>query len=167
MPNILLSFLPWILFFILFGHSEGSKEMAGAVALLSHIIVNRQTIKKGFVLDLGGLLFFAIYTVNAYIFKYDALTNNGYIVSTLAIAMIAWVSLIIKIPFTSQYARLTAPIEIQSSNLFVTINYVLTTLWALLLSLMALPNLIEVYQPIKFSDDISVGMSLLLVVIGC
>jgi putative polyketide hydroxylase len=166
MANIIKSFIPWILFFILFGHSQGSIEIASIAALISHLVLNFQTIKKGFVFDIGGLLFFALYALNVFIIQYPIITNNGYLLSGLAIAIIAWVSLFIKKPFSLQYAQLNAPAEAKHSPLFLFVNYVITLIWAVLLTLMILPNIIEAFHPFNYFEDIDLGASIILIFVG-
>ncbi len=166
MPNILRGFLPWILFFALSGHSNTSVEMATSAALISHIIFNHHALKKGFVLDWGTLLFFVLFSINVFILQYIAITNNGFLISNCALAVIAWISLIISKPFTLQYAKSHVALEVTKSPLFILINYILTVAWAILLSLMALPNLLEIYDPIKYASDINLGVSILLMLIG-
>ncbi len=166
MASVIRSFIPWILFFILFGHSQGSIEIASIVALISHIVLNMQNIKRGFVLDIGGLIFFAAYALNVFVIQYPIITNNGYLLSGLAIALIAWVSLFIKKPFSLQYAQLTVPAETRKSVLFLFVNYVITLIWAVLLTLMILPNIIEAFHPFNYFEDIDLGASIILIIIG-
>ena len=66
---------------------------------------------------------------------------HTYLLSNIAMAVIAWFSLLIKKPFTSQYASLNLPVELTYSQDFKIINYLLTFIWATLLSLMAIPAL--------------------------
>ena len=119
MSSIFKGFLPWVLFSLLFGTSLISKEFAIVVALVSLVLLNHKTIRKLFVLDIGAIVFFLLMAANLFILKYSFITNNGYLLSTLSLAFIAWVSIIIKRPFTLQYASLTVSIEVASSKLFL------------------------------------------------
>lgn len=166
MPSILKSLLPWILFFTLFGHSEGSKEMAAAIALLSHVFFNYQALRKRFVLDIGALVFFLLFLLNVFIFKYTIITDNGYLISNCALALIAWISLIIRKPFTLQYARLQVALEVTASLLFRVVNDIITAIWATLFTLMALPNILELYDPVNYATEINMGVSILLLLMG-
>ena len=93
MSTILQSFIPWLLFFLLSGHSQSSVETATLTALISHLVLNRQMFQRGFVLDIGGLIFFASLAVNIYVFKNATITDNAYLLSNMAIALLAWLSL--------------------------------------------------------------------------
>ena len=166
MSNILKSFLPWVVFFALCNHSSSSIEIATIAALASQVFFNYKTLKKGFVLDVGALLFFMLLALNVFVIKNQVITDNAYLISNCALAMIAWFSIIVLRPFTLQYARETVSIEIAHSKLFKVINYLLTGIWAILLSLMALPNIFEYYDPIKYASDIDIGISILLILIG-
>lgn len=164
--SVLVGFLPWVLFFLFYGDSSISKEIATIVALVSHVLLNHKTIRKFFVLDIGACTFFILFAVNIFIFKYQVITDNGYLISSLVLALIAWISLIIKKPFTLQYASLNVSREIQASRLFVMINYILTFIWAILLTLMILPIELQNYLSLQYRTDINMGVSLAFVILG-
>lgn len=166
MPSILKSLLPWILFFGLFGHTQSSAETATVVALAAHLIFNYRTLKKGFVLDWGGLIFFALFTGNIFVTQHAVITSNGYLISNVVLALIAWLSLAIKKPFSGQYAALQVSPEITKSSGFIAVNYILTTLWAILLSLMTVPNLLEMHHPIQHQADVNIGITIILMLVG-
>lgn len=164
--STLLGFLPWILFFIFCGNSITSIEIATILALISHIWVNHRTIKKWFILDVGTLIFFVLFAFNVFFLKYSFITNNGYLLSNLVLALIAWISLIIGKPFTLQYANLTVPLEIKQSKLYISVNYILTFIWAFLITMMLLPNIVEFFITLKYATEVNMAVSIILVVMG-
>lgn len=166
MVNIFRSFIPWILFFSFVGHTQSSIETATVIALISHVLVNRKALQHGFILDIGALCFFVFFILNLFLFKLSVITNNGYLIANAALAIITWISLLIKKPFTLQYARLEVSYEISETKLFIVINYLLTTLWSVILTLMIIPNIIELFFPTKYATDIDVGVSIFLMLIG-
>lgn len=160
MKNIFKSFVPWILFFAFFGKSQTSKEIASIAALVSHIYLNRDAIKKHFVLDIGTLIFFVLFAMNLFVFKNTFIINNGNLISSAVIAFIAWVSITIKRPFTLQYAREAVTPEVSSSKLFIMINYILTMVWAIIFTLMMLPSLL------KFSTVVNMVITGVFLLVG-
>jgi len=95
MPSILKSFLPWIVFFALCNNASSSIEIAVIAALIAHVIFNIQSLKKWFVLDIGALVFFVLLAVNIFVLKNKTITDNAYLIANCALALIAWISLII------------------------------------------------------------------------
>jgi hypothetical protein len=61
--------------------------------------------------------------------------------------MIALVSLVIRRPFTLQYAREVVDAEIAATPGFLKANYVITGAWAIAFALMMLANLLLIYIP--------------------
>ena len=166
MPNLLKSFAPWIIFFVLLGPSTSALQLASIAALVSHIALNKRALKHYFVLDWGGLICFVLFALIAFLYPLQWLIDHASVALNAAIALIAWLSLLIKRPFTLQYARLQTPQHLQDTSEFVQINYLLTLLWALLLSLMLLPNVIEHFISWQYDTELNIIISIGLIMIG-
>lgn len=160
MKDIFKSLLSWILFFAIFRDSLLSKEIAAAVALAAHFHLNYRSIRNKFVLDVSAAVFFILFTINIFILKFSVITNNGYLISSVVLAGMAWISLLIKKPFTLQYARQSVSAEIASSRIFLFINYILTSLWAILFTFMLAPIILH------FSMINSIVLNVILLMIG-
>lgn len=141
------SFLPWILFFLLAGNSNQSLETAIIAATIASIIFDLKYLKKGFVLSWGTTIFFTSIFFAVVILKNQSIAKYTPFLCNAALAVIAWISLLIKKPFTNQYAKETVPAEQWQHPLFIKINYILTSVWAMLFSVGTSLSLIQLYQP--------------------
>lgn len=103
--EILQNFLPWILYFVLAAHSLAKLDVAIIAALVTFLIFNFKSLGKGFILSWGTLVFFAFMLFSINIMKNQWVAIHAWIFSNGALAIIAWVSLMIGRPFTEQYAR--------------------------------------------------------------
>ena len=56
----LVSFIPWLLFLFISGHSLSSLEWAIPICLCSTLIFNYRELKKFYILQWGTLVFFAL-----------------------------------------------------------------------------------------------------------
>jgi hypothetical protein len=65
----------------------------------------------------------------------------------LGMLVIALTSLVIRRPFTLQYARETADAELLARPEFVQANYVITAVWSLAFVLMVVANVLMIYLP--------------------
>lgn len=126
------SFLPWILYFILAGHAQQQLDTAIIVAAITSIIFEFKGLKKGFILSWGTLLFFIFMFVAVILFKSRWIANYAWIFSNGALALIAWGSILIREPFTIQYAKEQVSKDKWQHPLFIKINYLLTIVWGLI-----------------------------------
>lgn len=147
LKEILKSFLPWILFFILIGHSQEKLETAIIVATVASFLFDFKRIKKGFILSIGTILFFIFIFVSVVIFKNEWIATYSGFLSNGALAVIAWISILIRKPFTVQYAKETVSSDKWKNPLFIKINYLLTTAWGILFSIGTALPLILLYEP--------------------
>ncbi|MDD5348382.1 MAG: hypothetical protein PHT59_07205, partial [Candidatus Omnitrophica bacterium] len=81
------------------------------------------------------------------------------LMGSLALALIVLVSIIIRQPFTLQYARETTPQERWHDPKFIHANYVITWAWLVAFLFMALPSaaiFIGIVSPIWFTWGFSI-----------
>jgi hypothetical protein len=126
----LIGFLPWILFGYL---SSESYTLGAEVALLTSSLIALPEIfkKKVKVFTLGTLIFFIaliIISMRPDLVKLEHWTSPA---SYGMLFLISLVSILIKTPFTIQYAKEEVPEEYWESDLFIQINYHLTYAWTL------------------------------------
>lgn len=127
--NILLSFLPWVLFSSLFGATN--KEILISLVISSAVFIKTDWhyLRKGFVLSWGTscfLIFIFLFTIvqhNTWVI------NHIWLLSNSALALIAWSSLLIGKPFTLQYAREQVPKQFWRKPGFIKVNNILTAVW--------------------------------------
>ncbi len=147
MPKtLILSFLPWIFYFAINGNSLHSQILASVIACIAVIIFQRHELMRKFIFDWATLLFFLTLTLLLIIFKNSWLATYANTLSNIALALIAWLSLAIRLPFTLQYAREQVETVYWNSPLFIRINYIITLMWAITLTLMALQNVLQAYN---------------------
>ena len=145
--NILQSFLPWILYFILMGESQLRIDIAIVVAALTAIIFELKGLKKGFILSWGTLLFFIFMFIAVLVLRNQWVATHSWLFSNGALAAIAWFSILIRKPFTLQYAREQVSPDKWQHPLFLKINYLLTVVWGLVFLMGMGLHVIKFYFP--------------------
>jgi hypothetical protein len=128
--SILLGLTPFIVFFVLMRlvHPLAGLGAAFAVSVLMGFVQWRrgESIK---VLEVGSLVLFGVLTV------YTLIVAPEWTVATVRLAvdgglfLVAAVSLLIRQPFTLQYARESVPQELWTSPIFFTTNVRITAVW--------------------------------------
>jgi hypothetical protein len=128
--SILLGLTPFIVFFVLMRlvHPLAGLGAAFAVSVLMGFVQWRrgESIK---VLEVGSLVLFGVLTL------YTLIVAPEWTVATVRLAvdgglfLIAAVSLLIRQPFTLQYARESVPQELWTSPIFFTTNVRITAVW--------------------------------------
>ncbi len=130
------------------------------------IALNGKELRKGFVLPFGSTLFFVLLASNnAFSFWPWARTHAFQIVNS-SLAAIVLISLAIGRPFTMQYAREETTAEKWTHPLFVKINWILTSIWAVLMIIMALPSYLFTEEAVRSSWFYNYGLSVLCILIG-
>jgi hypothetical protein len=127
--NILLGFLPWIVFGAMAGPSLWRLNAAIIVALALVPIMGYKQLAQGFILTWGSLLFFGVNLVMVVLFRNLWVINNLDILSKGTLAAIAWWSIFTGKPFVLQYARETVPQERQASPVFYPTCRTLSMIW--------------------------------------
>ncbi|WP_414504857.1 hypothetical protein [Streptomyces sp. NEAU-L66] len=138
--NYLRGFIPWLVFAGVSPAGWQWGALAGLAAAVALLIADRAA---GLALDLrlleyGTIVFFAALAVLAFARPESGLKMYGSALSMGWLALIAWVSIAVRRPFTSGIARRMAPPEVWHTPLFQRINVVLTAAWALSFTLTAL-----------------------------
>lgn len=129
--DLLLSFAPWIVYNFLIGNTLLSKKIAIIVALFLTIVLNVKKLKKGFILELGTLIFFILLGVWIFILPNSEVVKYMSIITNPALATIIIFSLIVRKPFTLQYAQKNTPSFLWNTKAFLKVNDTITIAWAL------------------------------------
>ncbi len=129
LKSIFCSFLPWILYFILLGHSQTQVDIAVIVAACTSLIFEFRGLKKGFILSWGTLAFFIFMFIAVVLLKSQWVAKQAWVFSNGMLAAIAWFSILVRQPFTIQYAKLQVDKEKWGHPVFIKINYILTSVW--------------------------------------
>jgi hypothetical protein len=127
--SYVLGFAPWIIWAILSGSNWRIGLFAAAVAALLLAVRARQ--RKDLDLLTGvTFLFFAVMAVIALVDPKSGLHNWTTALSAGTLAVIAWVSLAVRQPFTLSIAKKQVPEYAWGHALFIRTNEIITTAWA-------------------------------------
>jgi hypothetical protein len=143
----LISFLPWILFGLFSGNSLTELETALIVSLVISIIVGYRDMRDKLIVPWVTFTFFAGMVIAMIILKWYSIIPYIGIASNTVLTGIAFGSLAIGTPFTSQYAKRDVPRERWENPVFIHINNVLTMFWGTLFFLGLLMSIYEFFYP--------------------
>lgn len=147
LKGILQSFLPWILFFALIGNSPSQIDLAIFVAMLSSIFFEWSGLRKGFILSWGTLAFFFFLVVTVILLKEPHVMQYIWIISNGSLALIALLSLAIRKPFTTQYAKEKTSADKWENPLFIQINFILAWVWGIIFIFCTLLSCLQLFIP--------------------
>ncbi|MFH1875094.1 MAG: hypothetical protein ABH859_07950 [Pseudomonadota bacterium] len=143
--KLILAFAPWIALKIIAGPSLIRLDIAIIVALLLSIGLAIAKIHKGFIM-VGGILFFGFALVAVVGLQNMWAISRMAILATGTLALLSWLSILIKQPFTMSYAKEHVPKEQWNTPKFIQINYLITFIWALVFTFNCLLNVFKFYQ---------------------
>ncbi|MEU8681282.1 hypothetical protein [Streptomyces sp. NPDC048611] len=138
--NYLRGFIPWLVFAGVSSAGWQWGALAGLVAAAALLIADRAAgLSPGLrLLEYGTIVFFAALAAVAFARPDSGLRMYGSALSMGWLAVIAWVSIAVRRPFTMGIARRMAPPEVWHTPFFRRINVVLTAAWALSFTVSAL-----------------------------
>lgn len=137
--NYLRGFIPWLAFAGVSSAGWQWGALAGLAVSAALLIADRAAglSLDGRLLEYGTIVFFAALSVLAFARPDSGLQVYGSVLSMGWLALIAWVSIAVRRPFTMAVARRMAPPEVWHTPLFRRINVVLTAAWAVSFTLTA------------------------------
>lgn len=138
MKNVILGFLPWIIYSVAANKGESGILHGAIIALVLALILGRKNLRKGFILDWCTVVFFVFVLVVGVYLQHPFITQHPGLFADGALAVIAIGSLLIGTPFTIQYAREQTALEHWNSPIFIRVNQVLTLTWGITFALSAL-----------------------------
>lgn len=144
--NILISFMPWILFGIISSHSY----LYGVIAaFVSTLIICAPNIKKKNlkILDIGTFGYFVVLFIIAIIPDLVELEHWTYSLSSTVLFLISLISILIGKPFTIQYAKETVDEQYWETPGFIRTNYIISGAWTLGFALTAACSFMSWYWP--------------------
>jgi hypothetical protein len=161
--HLIAAFLPWIFFSVV--HAK-SIFLASICSIILMGFLNFRELKKGFVMPWGSVVVFTILALNDRFMFSKWMVSNDLILINSALAAIVWFSMIINKPFTIQYAREEVERSRWNHPIFLKINWILTSIWAVLMTIMALPRFFLTSDQISSSWFLEYGLTMLCVLIG-
>ncbi|MDF5709171.1 MAG: hypothetical protein PUP90_16285 [Nostoc sp. S4] len=138
MKRVILGFLPWIIYSEFANRGERGILHGVIIALILAVILGRDNLRKGFILDWCTVAFFAFVLIVGVYLQHPFVTQHPGLFADGALAVIAIGSLLVGIPFTIQYAREQTAQEHWNSPIFIRVNQILTLTWGITFALSAL-----------------------------
>lgn len=139
---ILLGFAPFLVFAVL-SRFVGASMSLWAAAAVSATLVMREKLggRSMKILEAGTFVLFALLGL------YTTLIRGAWDIPTVrsvvdgGLLFIILLSLLVRRPFTLQYAREQVPPAVQSSPTFLGTNYIITAVWALAMAVIVVADL--------------------------
>jgi len=129
MLYILISFIPWILHWVLCG--MGSYAGIVIPLAISLFFIIPQIRKREFnLMDITSVLYFSIASVATFIFKLNMFVEHSGFIGYFVLFLMALISLVIKQPFTFQVSKKDYPKIYWKDKSFLAINSQITIVWA-------------------------------------
>lgn len=125
----LRSFAPWILYAVL-SSFDWRVGVCAAAVVGGVLVVRQRRVHDLDLLTVVTFVFFLVMAVIALVSPHSGLHHWTPALSAATLAVIVWVSLAVRQPFTLAIARRTTPEEFWHTPLFLHINDVLTAVWA-------------------------------------
>jgi hypothetical protein len=176
-------FIPWILFSAIGG--PNTWETAAIAALIAAVLLTladvgaiggeRQSgttagIRRPKLLDVATIIFFGGFVVAAFsTARHDVVGVDQYsqVISSGALAIIAFLSVLFGHPFTVDYAKDQTPAEFWHTPLFKHVNVVLTLMWGVIFGLCAGFGVAAVNATSKGAHDwFSWYLPIILIIVG-
>jgi hypothetical protein len=134
--KMLFSFAPWICFLIIAHDSMFRLKLGIIVAALLSVVMAVIRLHRGVIMWVGILFF--LYAIVAVVFLNDmwAVRHMG-VLANSALAAGVWAGIVIKRPFTLEYAREHTDPSQWDNPVFLNTNYILTTIWAVVFTINA------------------------------
>lgn len=138
--------VPWVIFSILPKNTSLKLNYATILVFVITLLLNLTEIRKKFILPITTLIFFGVYTIAVILGINWVIANTG-IMTSSALALMAWGSLFVGKPFTIQYAKEQSDPIKWSHPTFIFINRVLTGVWGILFLLNLIINIAQMNSP--------------------
>lgn len=129
--QLLFSFLPWILFLLLSGHTLTSLALSLVISASVAVVMALMKFQRG-ILTWMSILYFAVALImvvwqkNMWFISHISFLANGFLLFVTVAGML------VGRPFTEEYAKREVPEELRNSARFVKSCYITTTLWMLI-----------------------------------
>ncbi|WP_292423714.1 hypothetical protein [Methanoregula sp.] len=127
--NILQGFLPLIVYGLLAGSSVASVMVALGAALIITVIIGFSDLRKGMILTWANLALFCSLLIAVGVLGMTGLLPVMGMLIYAALAAVTFGSILVKIPFTLQYARDMVDRTLWEKPAFIRVNVLMTGVW--------------------------------------
>jgi hypothetical protein len=129
--SYLRGFAPWLVFAAISAVDWRVAALTGLVtAVATTLYARRRQPPAALLLDLGAVVFFAVLAVIGFADTHSPVAGWAATASLAWLAVIAWVSLAVRRPFTLGIARQSAPRDMWNNPIFYHVNATITAVWA-------------------------------------
>lgn len=146
MLKVIFGFLPWILYFSLLGATAHQHEIAILSAIAANLLFDFRELAKGFILSWGTLIFFLVLLILEMVIPNSWIELHGNLIANIGLGAIVWLSILIKKPFTIQYAKEQVAKEFWETPAFYKINLIISIFWGISFLLSVAINLLRLYS---------------------
>jgi hypothetical protein len=164
---MILGFVPVLIFAVLANISQDLAlwaAFAAAFAVGIRDFAREQMLR---LLDVGSTVLFGALALYAGFLQPAITIEMTRLVVDIGFCLLAFASILLRSPFTLQYAREQAPRELWGTRRFVLANYALTLFWALAFAGMAAADAISnIHKELPRSFDAAVGLVVLIVAVA-
>lgn len=129
MLYILVSFIPWIVYWVVCG--MGNRLGVAIPLVISLILIIPQICKRDFnLMDITSVLYFGIATVATFAFNINIFVEQNGFIGYAVLFLMAVISVAIKQPYTFQVAKKDYPQSYWKEKSFLLVNNLITIVWA-------------------------------------
>lgn len=164
--HLFAAFIPWIFFVVFYGNTPSSMFFASIAALILMVTLNLKELNLGFVLPWGSILVFAFLAINDRFDLFPWAENHALLIVNSALAAIVWFSMLIMKPFSLQYARQEVDSIYWHNPGFIKTNWLITAVWAILMTIMALPSYFIPQEQLLDSAIWNYGITILCITLA-
>ncbi|HJO92143.1 MAG TPA: hypothetical protein QF753_01975 [Victivallales bacterium] len=161
-----ISFIPWLLFLFISGHSLYSLELAILICLSSSLIFNYRELRKFYILQWGTFVFFITVFIAINLLKIVWFAEYMSILSNSFLAGIVWFTILIGKPFTLQYARADLPKEKWNDIKLIKGSLFIAKVWGILFLFSLLASILKISLPNILPQWIYTDITLVNIVLG-
>lgn len=127
--KLVAAFAPWIAFLVIARETVQRVEIGLVAGLLLSVVMGALRVTRG-VIMWGSLAFFGGATVAILVFHSAWTMHHLGVLANGALAVGAWATVLLRRPFTLDYARAQTDPARWNDPAFLRVNYLLTVVWA-------------------------------------
>ncbi|MBN2126559.1 MAG: hypothetical protein JW821_19825 [Deltaproteobacteria bacterium] len=145
--GIFLSFLPWIVFWVLSGRDNYEIAALAAVAAVLFLNIRDMRRRSMKILDVGTLVCFLLLVLVGFTSEAKWIDHYAAPLSNAALFVIALVSILIRRPFTLQYAREQVDPKFWNTPGFYSVNLAISSVWCAAFAVTAILSYLYIRHP--------------------
>ncbi|MEX0569462.1 MAG: FAD-dependent oxidoreductase [Candidatus Njordarchaeota archaeon] len=160
MLYILFSFVPWIVYWVLCGIGVAFLGIM-IPFVITVLLFGFQLYNREFsIMDLTSLLFFSVALIGVFIFNIGLFVTDSGFLGYFVLFLMALFSVIIGHPYTLQVSKRDYPPVYWKTKIFLTINNIITTVWATIFLVNAMIYLLLTHPMSTILSNIMIGVGI-------